>query len=102
MKKYKEFFRFLKEIGVYGKYRKYADYRNKFHRECSLKNFLNERNKEDYIEAAFDWSSTKEGHMFWYKIHMWWTCLDGKIPENYKEAFKESLNKLNLNNNRQP
>jgi len=93
MKKHKEFFRFLKELGVYRKYRKYADYRNKFHRERSLKNFLNERNKEDYIQSAFDWLKTKEGHMFWYQIHIWWVCLDGMMPENYKEV----LNKLNLN-----
>ena len=90
MKKHKEFFRFLKELGVYTEYRKYVQGKH------NLKNLLEVYNKEQYIEAAFDWSMTKEGHEFWFKIHIWWADFDGMAPENCKEI----LDKLNLNSSK--
>jgi hypothetical protein len=38
----------------------------------SLKDFLEKRSKEDFLSFAFDWSKTKEGHIFWQDLDTKW------------------------------
>ena len=37
-----------------------------------LRDFLEKRPKEGFLEYAFDWSETKQGHNFWEDLDVKW------------------------------
>jgi hypothetical protein len=77
----KLFFRFLKEKGVYAAYRrnfglKYLKtWHNDLYRKIGVdgKTFFDVVHWTLYINHAFHWASTKEGHEFWKEISREWS-----------------------------
>ena len=78
--KKKDFIRFLKEKGVYAAYRRNfsLEYLKIWHNDLYKKvvvdgeNFFNVVNWSLYINHAFDWEKSPEGHDFWGKLsHEW-------------------------------
>ena len=81
MKNKKEFIRFLKERGVYAAYRRNfsLEYLKIWHNDLYKKivtngeNFFDVVNWKRYINHAFHWAATKEGHEFWQKLSREWS-----------------------------
>ena len=77
----KRFFRFLKEKGVYAAYRRNFDltYLKTWHHSLYLKvvvdgeNFFDAVNWSLYINHAFNWEKSPQGHDFWGKLSKEWT-----------------------------
>lgn len=82
----KRFFRFLKEKGVYAAYRRNfsLNYIKIWHHNLYLKvvvdgeNFFDAVNWSLYINHAFDWEKSPQGHDFWGKLSKEWV-FDGEI-----------------------
>ena len=73
----KNFFRFLKEEGVYSEWvyniRKPHPTCDKKFWECTLKKIFNEKEKcAEAIKYAFYWPYTRQGSDFWVKIDKEW------------------------------
>ena len=76
----KRFFRFLKEKGVYAAYRRNfsLNYIKIWHHNLYLKvvvdgeNFFDAVNWSLYINHAFDWEKSPQGHDFWGKLSEEW------------------------------
>ena len=79
--KRKEFIRFLKEKGAYAAYRRNfgLKYIKTWHKTLYDKigvngmTFFDVVNWKLYINHAFHWASTKEGHEFWQEISIEWS-----------------------------
>lgn len=89
MKKYKKFFRFLKEIGVYSQFIKLTNFKSNFHRRKNLNEFLSSTPECYFIYNAFDWFGTLQGYRFWGKINVWWSTYDGKLPADFKKKLRK-------------
>ena len=74
----KEFIFFLKEKGVYVKFRKYFEEDAKtqsYYSEYTKmggKRYLNNVSPEDFLLNAFDWENTEERYKFWDKLNREW------------------------------
>jgi hypothetical protein len=85
--KKKDFFRFLKEKGVYAAYKrnfglKYLKmWHNCLYKKIAVdgENFFNVVDWKLYINHAFHWASTKEGEGFWQNLSIEWVTLNEKI-----------------------
>jgi hypothetical protein len=89
MKKYKKFFRFLKEVGVYKQYIKYTDFESAFHCRKNLSNFLSCADRSEFILDAFSWVGTPQGYRFWEKINAWWSVNNGELPADFKKTLRK-------------
>jgi hypothetical protein len=89
MKKYKKFFRFLKEVGVYKQYIKYTDFESAFHCRKNLSNFLSCAYRSEFILDAFSWVGTPQGYRFWEKINAWWSANYGELPADFKKILRK-------------
>ena len=74
----KNFFRFLKEEGVYGEwvyniYEQHPIWDNEFWEKMWENEVLSEENKcIEGIDYAFCWAYTKQGHEFWSALNSKW------------------------------
>ena len=96
-KERKNFFRFLKELGVYKAFTKKIK-----HKKENPFTYLKHARKNEAISNAFAWLNSPEGFHFWSNINMLWAC-GNKIKcgnEITAEILKEihSLNKSNNHN----
>ena len=68
-----QFVKFLKDNNVYEQYmhdfNKREDYRNY---ECPKNQILSKVEPLCFIDSAFSWCGTKEGHMFWLRMSYNW------------------------------
>ena len=68
-----QFIHFLKQNNIYETFvfyfNKREDIRNNI---CPKSRFFSETEHIKYIDKAFSWSSTKEGHMFWFRMSTNW------------------------------
>ena len=87
LSKKKKFIRFLKEKGVYAAYRRNftLEYIKKWHHNLYIKiavdgeNFYDVVNQSLYINHAFHWEKSPEGHYFWENLSSEWKVLVQKI-----------------------
>lgn len=74
----KGFIFFLKEKGVYVKFRKYFEEDAKTqsyyseYTKMGAKRYLNNVSPEEFLMCAFDWEKTEERFKFWYKLDREW------------------------------
>ena len=72
-KAYKLFFRFIKEKGIYGKWRKNL-------KEKDLYAILfTKRHPSQFLNLSFVWTDTEEGWDFWNKVNKEWFKIYKKI-----------------------
>lgn len=67
------FFHFLKQNNVYEQYMNNFNKREKHRNEICPKNqFLSKSEPVNFIDRAFTYSRTKEGHEFWFNLSVKW------------------------------
>ena len=91
----KLFFRYLKQKGVYTRFRKYFsfNYLNKWHPEILLKikttkDYFIIIPPTFYLEYAFTWDGTEEGFDFWADISATWKGMCGHTTNFIQEAIE--------------
>lgn len=71
------FFRFLKDKGLYGRFKVYF-YASRLNKRMTISDFLSNSQPYYYVSSSFFWNETNEGQYFWrgvckewrYKIEM--------------------------------
>ena len=88
-KERKNFFRFLKELGLYRQFIKYTDKNVRFHHKNSFVEYCLVKYKNTVISDAFHWIGTPQGDPFWRKIAECWQNGDGVITDSLREELRK-------------
>lgn len=73
--------RFLKELGIYIAYIQNYDINFAIPHKENVFDFIDEVEKTEVINYAFNWQNTAQGHGFWYAVDILW-----------KDYYRKSIN----------
>lgn len=85
------FFRFLKELGIYGEYMK-CRIRSRISTTDNVF-YFNRTYPDRFVFEAFTWSETKQKHYFWERIDDYWNEFY-KYHSNYTILSKRRINEM--------